>query len=173
MMRRALGSELPARGLSGIALPVAGSTRRMEPLKPTGSPPVRKSWLRSAPPSAVGGARVAPTPPGGSPQGLSGEPSWPQSAKLKLAPSPPLAYSFPSSPKSTVPIEWLGYCWHQSSISTCSAPVIALPLACSRDRRPLTTQPSAVAPGGVGHGSEYTPGVPHLGAAADEPSSWS
>ena len=33
-------------------------------------------------------------------------------------------------------------------------PVIMLPLACSRDRRPLTTQPSAVGPGGVGHGSE-------------------
>ena len=37
-------------------------------------------------------------------------------------------------------------------------PVITLPLACSRDRRALTTQPSAVGPGGVGHGSEYDPG---------------
>src|SRR5215218_7399366 len=173
MIRLAFALALPARGLSVGAAPVAGSTRMMLPSSETGSPPVRRSWLRSAPPSAVGGASVAPTPPGGSPQGLSGLPSWPQSAKLKLAPSPPLAYSFPSGPNSTVPIEWLGYCWHQSSTSTCSLPVIALPLACSRDRRPLTTQPSAVAPGGVGQGSEYTPGVPHFGAAADEPSSWS
>ena len=29
------------------------------------------------------------TPEGGSPQGLRGLPSWPQSTKLKLAPSPP------------------------------------------------------------------------------------
>jgi hypothetical protein len=73
---------------------------------------------------------------------------------LKLAPSPPLAYSLPSGPKSTVPIEWLGYCWHQSSTSTCSLPIIVLPLAWRRDSRPLTTHPSSVGPGGVGHGSE-------------------
>ena len=34
---------------------MAGSTRRIAPLRPTGSPVVRRSWLRSAPPSAVGG----------------------------------------------------------------------------------------------------------------------
>ena len=44
-------------------------------------------------------------------------------------------------------MEWLGYCWHQSSISTCSVPVIVLPAACSRESRPLTTQPSAVGAG--------------------------
>ena len=47
-------------------------------------------------------------------------------------------------------MEWLGYCWHQSSTSTCSVPVMTLPLAVSRERRPLTTQPSVVGPGGVG-----------------------
>ena len=73
----------------------------------------------------------------------------------------------------TLPMEWLGYCWHQSSTSTCSDPVMVLPLACNRDSRPLTTHPSAVAPGGLGQGSEYTPGVPHLGAAAADPSTWS
>ena len=71
-MRRALRSGLPMRGLSGSALPVAGSTRRIEPSKPTGSPLVRRSWVRSAPPSAVGGVRVVPAPPGGSPQGFLG-----------------------------------------------------------------------------------------------------
>ena len=90
MIRRAFGSALNAFGLSGRPAPVAGSTRRIAPSRLTGSPVVRMSWLRSAPPSAVGGVSVAPTPPGGSPHGLSGLPSWPQSAKLKLAPSPPL-----------------------------------------------------------------------------------
>jgi hypothetical protein len=71
------------------------------------------------------------------------------------------------------PVEWLGYCWHQSSTSTCSAPVIWLPLAVRRDSRPETTQPSAVAPGGVGQGSESTPGVPKRGAGSVEPSTWS
>src|SRR5262245_32217412 len=90
-IRRALGSLLDASGLSGSPAPVAGLTRRIAPSRETGSPPVRRSWLRRAPPSAVGGLRTAPTPPGGSPHGFSGFPSWPQSAKLKLAPSPPLA----------------------------------------------------------------------------------
>ena len=153
MIRLALGSVLDD-GLSGRAAPVAGSTRMTVPSRVTGSPAVRRSWLLSAPPSAVGGVRVAPTPPGGSPQGFSGAPSWPQSTKLKLAPSPALAYKAPSRPNSTEPTEWLGYCWHQSSTSTCSLPVMALPEACSRDRRPLTTQPSPVAPGGGGPGSE-------------------
>ena len=44
-------------------------------------------------------------------------------------------------------MEWLGNCWHQSVISTCSAPVITLPLACSRDSRPLTTQCAVLALG--------------------------
>ena len=44
-------------------------------------------------------------------------------------------------------MEWLGNCWHQSSISTCSVPVIGRPSPVRRDRRPLTTQPSVVGPG--------------------------
>jgi hypothetical protein len=39
--------------------------------------------------------------------------------------------------------------------------------------RLLTTQPSLVAPGGVGQGSDVAPGVPQRGAGALEPSSWS
>src|SRR5215207_4019097 len=95
MILRAFASVLNASGLSGIAAPVSGLTRRMAPSSDVGSDVVRRSWLRRAPPSAVGGVRVAPAPPGGSPQGLSGAPSWPQSAKLKLAPSPPVAYRAP------------------------------------------------------------------------------
>jgi hypothetical protein len=72
---------------------------------------------------------------------------------LKFAPSPPLTYSWPSEPKTSDPTVWLGYCWHQSSISTCSPPTMVLPvgLASNRDNRPLTTQPSDVEPGGEGH----------------------
>ena len=40
-MRRATGSALPASGLLGIAAPVAGLTRRIEPLRSTGSPGFR------------------------------------------------------------------------------------------------------------------------------------
>ena len=60
---------------------------------------------------------------------------------------------------------WLGYCWHQSSISTCSGPVITLPLAVSFDSRPLTTQPSPVAPGGVGQVSPQRGAVPPIAAS--------
>src|ERR671912_925859 len=164
MIRLAFWLGLAACGLVGSAAPVAGSTRMTAPSRVTGSPAVRRSWLRRAPPSAVGGVRVAPTPPGGSPQGLSGAPSWPQSAKLKLAPSPPVAYRAPSAPKARSPTEWLGYCWHQSSISTVSVPVETLPAASSRESRPLTTHPSSVAPGGVGQPSDDAPAVPHRGA---------
>ena len=153
-IRRAFASELNANGLSGSPAPVLGSIRMTVPSSVVGSPGVRTSWLRSAPPSAVGGERAAPTPPGGSPQGFRGFPSWPQSAKLKLAPSPAVAYRAPSAPKWSDPVEWLGYCWHQSLTSTCSGPDATLPDAVSREIRPLTTQPSAVAPGGLGHVSE-------------------
>ncbi len=80
-----------------------------------------------------------------------------------MAPSPDPAYSAPSGPNATVPIEWLGNCWHQSSTNTCSAD-IWFPSAVSRDSRPLTTHPFVVPPGGSGQGSDNTPGIPHLGA---------
>ena len=37
---------------------MAGSTRMIAPSRVTGSPGVRRSWLRSAPPSAVGGVNA-------------------------------------------------------------------------------------------------------------------
>jgi hypothetical protein len=69
---------------SRAASPVAGSTRKIAPLRATQSPRVRRSWLRSAPPPAAGGVCVPPTPVGGSPHGFLGvglscrlPPPWP------------------------------------------------------------------------------------------------
>ena len=119
------------------------------------------SWLRSAPPSLAGSAH-----------GLTGvgvpasdPPPWPESAKVKLAPSPPLMYSAPSGPNATVPIEWLGYCWHQSLIRTCSGPVLTSPLTGSRDSRALTRHPSVVGPGGVGQASPQRGAVAPIAAS--------
>jgi hypothetical protein len=67
---------------------------------------------------------------------------------LNEAPSPAETYSARPGPNTRSPVEWLGYCWHQSVISGVSTPPGA-----SRDSRPDTTQPSAVAPGGVGQES--------------------
>src|SRR5262245_60867197 len=72
-IRRAFGSELDAAGLSGMASPVEGSTRRTAPFRSTGSPlGRRKLWARRAPPSAVGGVSFPPDPAGGSPHGFLG-----------------------------------------------------------------------------------------------------
>ena len=79
--------------------------------------------------------------------------------------------SAPSASNSTVPMLWLGYCWHQSETSTCSEPVIVSPAARRRDSRPLATHPSSVKPGGVGHGSE-SPVPPHRGAVPPGPASY-
>ena len=76
-MRRALASAAEPIGLPGAAAPVIGSMRISEPLRPTGSPGVRRSWARSRPPCAVGTVWAVPAPPGGSPHGFTGLPSWP------------------------------------------------------------------------------------------------
>ena len=62
-------------------------------------------------------------------------------------------------------MEWLGNCWHQSLISTCSEPVITFPDAVRRDSRALTRQPSVVGPGGVGQLSPQVGGTPPIGAS--------
>src|SRR6202008_2524401 len=145
----ALASGRDANGLPGMPAPVSGSTRRIVPFSVTGPPAGRRTDCeRSAPPSAVGAIRFVPAGLGGSAHGFL---TWPQSAKLKLAPSPPPTYSAPSGPNVTVPTECDGYCWHQPLSSTCSAPV-ATPLASivSRDSLPVTRQPSSVGPGGDG-----------------------
>ncbi len=76
-MRRAFGSALPAFGLPAIAAPVSGFEAQDRAVEPGRVAGVRTSWLRSAPPSAVGGVRVPPRRAGGSPHGLTGAPSWP------------------------------------------------------------------------------------------------
>jgi hypothetical protein len=68
-----LASALDANGLSVSAAPVAGFTRMTVPFSTRGCPDGRRGlWLRSEPPCAVGAVSVAPTPPGGSPQGFFG-----------------------------------------------------------------------------------------------------
>ena len=70
-----LASVLAENGLPGRPAPVSGSIRTIEPSRPVGSEVVRASWLRSDPPSEVGGESAVPEPPGGSPQGLTGVPA--------------------------------------------------------------------------------------------------
>src|SRR5919198_3859067 len=169
MIREALEAGLCALniGLPATPLPVAGSTLSTAPPSRIGSPATRRGLCdRRAPPSAAGGTSAVPTGFGGSPQGLAGvgdsapPPNWPQSALLKLAPSPPVTYRFPSGPKARWPMEWEGNCWHHSSeISGCSGPV-ATPVEGStgmRDRLPVTGQPSVVAPGGGGAAAPPAP----------------
>src|SRR5439155_23097767 len=99
IIRFSLAFALPPSGLSASPAPVEGSTRRTVPFSTRGSPAGRRRlWLRSAPPLAVGGVIVPPTPAGGSPHGFFGvavglptvPPNWPYSALLKLAPCPAL-----------------------------------------------------------------------------------
>jgi hypothetical protein len=67
------------------------------------------------------------------------------------------------SPKARLPIEWLGHCWHQSLMSTCSLTADGgPPMFVSFDRRPLTTQPLPV---GSAHVSLNTGANPPIGAS--------
>src|SRR5205814_4174355 len=97
---------------------------------------------------------------------LTGLPNWPKSVASKFAPSPPETYRAPSGPNFRSPMEWLGYCWHQSLMSTCSVPVHWLPLAVSLDSRALTTQlPPFAPPSMVLQLSLYTGAVRPSGAS--------
>ena len=60
---------------------------------------------------------------------------------------------------------WVGPCWHQSSISTCSGPTAWSPSAVKRDSLALATHPLVVGPGGVGHWSFQVGAVPPIGAS--------
>ena len=72
MIRRAFASLSAWFAFVGQPAPVAGSIRKTVPSRPVGSLRVRMSWARSEPPSADGGVGATPTPPGGSPHGLTG-----------------------------------------------------------------------------------------------------
>ncbi len=78
MIRRASGSVFPGSGLEGSAAPGL-RVHAQDGCRPAwwDRPGVRRSWLRSAPPSLVGGVWVPPTPTGGSPQGFFGIPICP------------------------------------------------------------------------------------------------
>src|SRR5262245_51775550 len=167
MTRRRFVSAFAIQGFPGAAAPVVGSMRRSEPFRRPG--PFARPGLcdRRAPPCAVGGVSLPPTPAGGSPHGVFGvgdplpPPPCPQSAKLKLAPSPPVTYSIPSGPNLRSPTEWLGYCWlHWLLIRTCGDPTTTSPDSWIRMSFPVTTQPSVVGPGGVGHASFHLGAVP-------------
>jgi hypothetical protein len=146
MIRLAFASGLAEKGLPAAPSPVSGLTRMIDPSRLTGSVVVRRSWLRSAPPSF-----------NGSTQRLIVAPPWPKSTQLKLAPSPPEAYSMPSGPKFTDPVEWLGYCWHQSSTRTCSEPSGRI-----FESRPLILHPPLV---GSAHTSPYVGAFSPMGAS--------
>ena len=81
-IRRAFASGEVSNGLPGQPAPVSGSIRMIVPSSPVGSPVVRTSWERSAPPSEPGRVSAVPAAPGGSPHGFGGTPFWPQSAAL-------------------------------------------------------------------------------------------
>ena len=68
----------------------------------------------------------------------------------------------------SVPIEWLGNCWHQSVMRWVAAP-LAIPVVVFigiRSSRPVTTQPSVVGPGpggmepGLGQTSDQRAALP-------------
>src|SRR6188768_827352 len=160
-MRRTFASAESAKGLSGSPSPVRLSTRMIVPDRPTGSSPRRRSWLRSEPPSVVGGASVEPVGVGGSPHAFVGEPNWPQSGSDPSAPSPPPANKAPLAGSNTiVPTEWLNAWTHQSSTSTWDDSAAMLDGSTRyRTRRPLAGhRPFA------GHGS-LSPPVPYSGAS--------
>jgi hypothetical protein len=81
-MRRAFGSDDAANGLSDRPCPVSGSMRIIAPSSVAGPSVRRTLWLRSAPPSAVGGLSAVPAGAGGSPHGFAWSPAlvapyWP------------------------------------------------------------------------------------------------
>ena len=88
MIRRRRSSASAMAGLPAAALPVSGSSRRIEPFSETGCPAGRrKPCERSAPPCELGAVSPVQAGPGGSPHGLS---VCPKSARSYEAPSPAL-----------------------------------------------------------------------------------
>ncbi len=162
MIRRAFASRLAdERVVRQRPAPVAGSTRRTVPSRVTGSPSVRRSWLRSAPPSAVGGVSVAPGAPGGSPQGFSGLPSWPAVDEVEAG-AVAAADVERARRRRTRARRSSGS--GTAGTSPRRAPARLRSSRCRRrgrrESRPLTTQPSVVGPGGVGQSSGGCPGAP-------------
>ena len=86
---------------------------------------------------------------------------------LKLAPSPPVTYRYPSGPKASAPPAWLGNCWHHSPFAPspmrfrrlAGLATFDVRLTVYRSSLLRTVQPSVVAPGGLGQASFQTGAV--------------
>ena len=160
-MRRMLGSSRRGARFPGRPSPVAGSTRMTEPSRPGRIG--RRAQVLGAQRTTLGArgrAARCRRRSGGSPQGL-GELVLPVVHGEELgAVAAGRVQRRRRGPKASEPTECAGYCWHQSSTSTCSGPDMALPSAVSRDSRPLTTQPSEVRPGGLGSRRRWRPPCP-------------
>ena len=143
---------------------MSGFTRRIAPSSVAGSELVRRSWLRNAPPSALGGDSAAPIPPERIPARVQRAAVLAPVGEVETRPTCPRHIQLPIGTKPGAPIEWLGYCWHQSLINTCSGPWQKFP----RRRQPREAAidhppiPPA-APGGSGHPS------PHVGGTRRSP----
>ena len=144
-------------GLSGSAVPVAGFTRRIAPSRLTGSPPVRRSCERSAPPWPGRSLRAA-DPGGRIPARVLRSRTSAATAALAIVGKGPAGTLAPADVECPVGPE--------GQVSDRVGGVLLAPAldqdlfraghrirsssACRRDRRPLTTQPSLVPPGGSG-----------------------
>ena len=149
MTRRALGSLFEARGLPDAAAPVVGSMRMIVPSSPVGSAVVRKSCERRAPPSRKRQRRRTTDLASRISAGVFRRAVLPVVNRfIEGGAVTSAGVERTVSAERQRPTVWLGNCMHQSSTSTCSAPTHRLPTTRSREMRPLTTQPSSVAPGG-------------------------
>jgi hypothetical protein len=126
-----LGDDAAGVGVAGADQRVAGHGAR--------SP----GRLRCAGPGCAGrrprpsaGVRAAPGPHGGSPHGLTGLPSWPQPAKLKLTPSPAVTYRAPIGPEGQVADGVARVLLAPVVDEHLLGPVIRLPAAVRRDSPP-------------------------------------
>ena len=126
---------------------------------------VRTSWLRSAPPSAVGGAstvagtarRIAARVDGAAVLAVVGE----VEARAVAAGHVQRPVGAERECADRVARDTAGT---SPRPAPARLPVMTSPAACSRDSRPEITQPSSVAPGGVGQPSDVAPAEPQRGA---------
>ena len=170
-MRRALASVLDAIGLSGRPAPVAGSTRMTVPPRHARTPGGAPRALAAQRP-ALGGRWRERRPDAarriaagvlrdGAARGAAAVAVVRAVGVRRLAPRWRTARRRRRTRGRRPSAR--GYCWHQSWTRTSSAPVMTLPLARRRDRRPLAGHPSVIGPGGEGQASFQRPAAPPIG----------
>ena len=165
-IRRALGSELEKRGLPESPAPVAGSTRITEPFRPVGSP--SEPQILRAQRSALGGRRRLD--PSDAHRRIA-------AGVLRVAALPVVG---PVEARAVAAARVEGSVGAEDDAADRMARVLLEPVvdedqlrvrghhrsggrsAARAVRSRCSRRPSP--PGGLGHGSERTPGVPHLGA---------